>query len=43
MTSDNPAPMTKTLELLGPPKYTMQQGVDITTKWLLDYWKQNNM
>ena len=42
-TSDNPAPMTKTLELLGQPKYTMQQGVDITTKWLLDYWKTNNM
>jgi GlcNAc-P-P-Und epimerase len=39
MTSNNPAPMEKTLKLLGTPKYSMQEGVDITTKWLFDFWK----
>jgi len=43
MTSDNPAPMQKTLQLLGEPKYSMQEGVDITTKWLFDYWKEEKI
>ncbi|MBD1393325.1 NAD-dependent epimerase/dehydratase family protein [Mucilaginibacter glaciei] len=43
MTSDNPAPMEKTMKVLGESHYTLQQGVDITTEWLLKFWKDKNI
>jgi GlcNAc-P-P-Und epimerase len=43
MTSDNLAPMDKTFKLLGKPKYSMHEGVNITTKWLINYWEENNI
>lgn len=38
MTTDNPAPMNKTLEVLGTPPYTLQQGIQKTVTWLKDFW-----
>lgn len=38
MTTHNPAPMDKTLNLLGHPPYSLQEGVDITVKWLKSFW-----
>jgi len=38
MTQDNIAPMDKTFEILGSPKYSLQQGINETTDWL----KQQN-
>lgn len=43
MTSHNPAPMENTIKLLGVPKYSIDEGVAVTTKWLNDFWKQNNI
>jgi nucleoside-diphosphate-sugar epimerase len=43
MTSENPAPMEKTIKILGCPKYSMQQGVEITTTWLSEFWKTNKV
>lgn len=40
MTSDDYAPMDQTFMLLGAPKYSMQQGVDITAQWLRDFWRK---
>jgi GlcNAc-P-P-Und epimerase len=34
MTEDNPAPMSKTFQTLGKPRFTLQQGIDETVKWL---------
>lgn len=41
MTSDNPAPMEKTFEVLGPTKYSLDEGVQITAKWLTGFWQKN--
>lgn len=41
MTLPNGAPMKKTLQLLGSPKYSMQEGVNITTEWLFQFWGRN--
>lgn len=40
MTTDNPAPMEKTLELLGKPPYSLEEGVAITVNWLIPFWKE---
>ncbi len=40
MTSDNPAPMEKTMQVLGESKYTLQEGVKISTDWLIDFWEK---
>lgn len=37
MTTSNSAPMKKTIEVLGYPPYSLQDGVNITTKWLKNY------
>jgi hypothetical protein len=29
-----PVPLSKTFDLLGTPPYTLQEGVDLTAKWL---------
>lgn len=42
MTTDNPAPMQKTFEILGQPPHTMEQGVQETTNWLHNFWQQQN-
>lgn len=34
MTTSNTAPMQKTFQLLGNPKYSLQQGIDETVEWL---------
>lgn len=34
MTNSNTAPMEKTFKILGPPKYTLQQGIEETVAWL---------
>lgn len=34
MTTDNPVDLTKTIEALGEPKYTLQQGIDETISWM---------
>src|SRR5260221_2686919 len=34
MTTSNPADMEKTFSDLGPPKYTLQQGIDETVIWM---------
>ncbi len=41
MTTDNPAPMKKTLELLGKPPHNLKEGVAITVDWLNTFWKKN--
>ncbi len=38
MTTDNPAPMHKTFEVLGTPPYTLQQGIQETVDWLTVFW-----
>ena len=43
MTSSNPAPMEKTIEVLGKPKYSMQEGIAITTDWLFEFWNRQNV
>ena len=40
MTTDNPAPMKKTFELLGNPPFNLQEGVAITVDWLNQFWKK---
>jgi GlcNAc-P-P-Und epimerase len=35
MTSNNPADMRKTFKELGPARYSLQEGIDETVKWLL--------
>lgn len=34
MTNSNTAPMQKTFQLLGSPKYSLQNGIDETVEWL---------
>jgi GlcNAc-P-P-Und epimerase len=41
MTSDNPAPMQKTFDVLGPSTYSLDEGVQITAKWLTSFWQKN--
>jgi nucleoside-diphosphate-sugar epimerase len=36
MVNDNPAPMKKTFSLCGPPKYSLQEGIDSTVKWYFE-------
>lgn len=36
MTTDNPAPMAKTLALLGGPAFTLEQGIEETVAWLIE-------
>jgi nucleoside-diphosphate-sugar epimerase len=43
MTSNNGAPMEKTFGVLGSPRYSMQEGVSITTNWLNEFWKENKV
>lgn len=38
MTTDNPAPMNKTFDVLGTPPYTLQEGIQQTVSWLKDFW-----
>jgi len=38
MTTDNPAPMNKTFDVLGKPPYTLEQGIQQTVTWLKDFW-----
>lgn len=40
MTTDNPAPMDKTLKLLGKPPHSLEEGVAITVNWLIPFWKE---
>ncbi|MDO8997119.1 MAG: NAD(P)-dependent oxidoreductase [Sediminibacterium sp.] len=42
MTTDNPAPMEKTLELLGAPPFNLKQGVAETVSWLELFWRNKN-
>ncbi|MBN9692343.1 MAG: NAD(P)-dependent oxidoreductase [Verrucomicrobia bacterium] len=37
--SPNPVPIEPTLELLGTPPYTMEQGIGETIKWLESYYR----
>jgi GlcNAc-P-P-Und epimerase len=42
MTEDNPAPMSKTIQVLGKPRFTLQQGIEETVTWLKDqgeFWR----
>jgi nucleoside-diphosphate-sugar epimerase len=43
MTSDNPAPMKKTFEVLGTPSVSLQEGVKITTEWLQHFWQTSRI
>lgn len=38
MTTDNPAPMNKTLQVFGTPPYPLQKGIQETVTWLKDFW-----
>jgi nucleoside-diphosphate-sugar epimerase len=38
MTTNNPAPMEKTFELLGKPPYSLEEGVAETVAWLNQFW-----
>ena len=38
MTTNNPAPMAKTFELLGKPPYSLEEGVAMTVDWLNSFW-----
>lgn len=42
MTTDNPAPMEKTLALFGTPPYDLDRGIDETVSWLIsqdpEFW-----
>jgi len=40
MTTDNPAPMAKTMDLLGKPPYDLQEGVKETANWLEQFWSR---
>lgn len=42
MTTDNPAPMEKTFNVLGMPPYTQQEGAKQTTDWLWSFWQREN-
>ncbi len=42
MTTDNPAPMEKTLALLGKPPFDLKQGVAETVSWLELFWRNKN-
>jgi GlcNAc-P-P-Und epimerase len=42
MTNSNTAPMQRTFQLLGSPKYSLQEGIDETIEWLREqdqFWK----
>ncbi len=39
MTTDNPAPMDKTLHVLGKAPHSLEEGVQITVDWLIPFWK----
>jgi nucleoside-diphosphate-sugar epimerase len=40
MTSDNPAPMDKTMRILGESRIGMKEGVRRTAEWLRSYWAE---
>ena len=45
MTEHNPVPMEKTFNILGKPKYSLQQGIDETADWLKNlngFWHNEN-
>lgn len=42
MTNGNTAPMQKTFQLLGKPRYSLKDGIDETVEWLMDqdkFWR----
>lgn len=41
MTQENITPMQKTFELLGPPPFSLENGVCDTVKWLYETWEFN--
>ena len=42
MTTDNPAPMEKTLKVLGKAPYSLEEGVQITVNWLIPFWQESS-
>jgi nucleoside-diphosphate-sugar epimerase len=38
LTTPNPVPIKTTLDLLGPPPYSLNDGIQQTVKWLDEYW-----
>ena len=42
MTTDNPAPMDKTLTILGRAPYSLEDGVKNTVDWLIPFWQNQS-
>ncbi|RFM26648.1 NAD-dependent epimerase/dehydratase family protein [Deminuibacter soli] len=43
MTQENPAPMEKTFSVLGQSRFSLQEGVKITTDWLVPFWNKEKI
>ncbi|QEC78083.1 NAD-dependent epimerase/dehydratase family protein [Mucilaginibacter ginsenosidivorax] len=43
MISENPAPMEPTFKVTGESRYSVDEGVEITTKWLKGFWEKNGI